>query len=128
MCILAKATEMTTGVWQQVKRSCSDKRSIYNEENKTKEKLSTLVNTIDNFFLLIYYKWWCKHCVILLLKWKHCIASPCHQNEKHAHIFYLHLLYKHLDISRPITAESLPLHIASSLTRTGNLRLWSTSC
>ena len=50
MCILAKATEMTTGVWQQVKRSCSDKRSIYREENKTKEKLSTLVNTRDSFF------------------------------------------------------------------------------
>ena len=40
--------------------------------------------------------------------------------------FYLlttnfHLLHRHLDISRLITAESLPLHIASSQTRTGNL-------
>ena len=30
-------------------------------------------------------------------------------------------LHRHLDISRAITAESSPLHIASSRTRTGNL-------
>ena len=30
-------------------------------------------------------------------------------------------LTEHLDISRAITAESLPLHIASSRVRTGNL-------
>ena len=28
---------------------------------------------------------------------------------------------RHLDISRPITAENSPLHIANSWTRTGNL-------
>ena len=32
-----------------------------------------------------------------------------------------HLLHRHLDISQVITAESSPLHIASSQTRTGNL-------
>ena len=32
-----------------------------------------------------------------------------------------HRLHRHLDISRTITAESSPLHIASSRTRTGNL-------
>ena len=35
--------------------------------------------------------------------------------------YYFHPLYKHLDINRAITAESSPLHIASSRTRTGNL-------
>ena len=35
--------------------------------------------------------------------------------------YHFHPLHRHLDISRAITAESLPLHIASSRTRTGNL-------
>ena len=33
----------------------------------------------------------------------------------------LHLLHRHLAISRAITAESSPLHITSSLIRTGSL-------
>ena len=36
-------------------------------------------------------------------------------------------LYRHLGISREITAESSPLHIASSRTRTGNLWFLSAS-
>ena len=32
--------------------------------------------------------------------------------------YHFHLLHRHLDISRAITAESLPLHIASSRTQT----------
>ena len=35
--------------------------------------------------------------------------------------YHLHPFHRHLDFSRAITAESLPLHIASSRTRTGNL-------
>ena len=35
--------------------------------------------------------------------------------------YHFHLLQKHLDISRAITAESSTLHIASNRTRTGNL-------
>ena len=35
-------------------------------------------------------------------------------------LYHFHLLHRHLDISREITAESSPLHIASSRTRTGN--------
>ena len=35
--------------------------------------------------------------------------------------YHLHPLHRHLDISRVITAESSPLHIESSRTRTGNL-------
>ena len=34
---------------------------------------------------------------------------------------HFHPLHRHLDISRAITAESSPLHIAGSRTRTGNL-------
>ena len=37
--------------------------------------------------------------------------------------YHFHPLHRHSYISRAITAESLPLHIASSRTRTGNL--WS---
>ena len=36
-------------------------------------------------------------------------------------LYHFHPLYRHLDISRVITAESSPLHIAGSRTRTGNL-------
>ena len=35
--------------------------------------------------------------------------------------YHLHPLHRHLDISRLITAESSPLHICSSRTRTRNL-------
>ena len=35
--------------------------------------------------------------------------------------YHFHLLHRHLDISRAITAESSPLHIACSRARTGNL-------
>ena len=34
--------------------------------------------------------------------------------------YHFHPLHRHLDISRAITAESSPLHIASSRTQTGN--------
>ena len=34
---------------------------------------------------------------------------------------HFHLLHRHLDINRAITAGSSPLHIASSRSRTGNL-------
>ena len=36
-------------------------------------------------------------------------------------LYHFHLLHRHLDISRAITAESSPLHIVGSRTRTGNL-------
>ena len=36
-------------------------------------------------------------------------------------LYHFHPLHRHLDISRAITAESSPLHIASSRTRNGNL-------
>ena len=36
-------------------------------------------------------------------------------------LYYFHPLHGHLDISRMIAADSSPLHIASSRTRTGNL-------
>ena len=39
-----------------------------------------------------------------------------------------HTLHRHLDISLGITAESSPLHIAESRTRTGNIWFQSASC
>ena len=41
--------------------------------------------------------------------------------------YHFHPFHRHLDISRAITAESSPLHIASSRTRTGNLWFSSAS-
>ena len=41
--------------------------------------------------------------------------------------YHFHPLHRHLDISRAITAESSPLHIASSQIRTGNLWFLSAS-
>ena len=38
-----------------------------------------------------------------------------------APLYHFHPLHRHLDISRAITPESSPLHIAGSRTRTGNL-------
>ena len=42
-------------------------------------------------------------------------------------LYHLYQLHRHLDISRAVTAESSPQHIASSRTRTQNLRFSSTS-
>ena len=42
--------------------------------------------------------------------------------------YHFYTLYRHLHISQAITAESSPLHIASSWTRSKNLWLLSTSC
>ena len=36
-------------------------------------------------------------------------------------LYHFHPLHRHLDISQAITAESSPLHIGGSRTRTGNL-------
>ena len=44
---------------------------------------------------------------------------------EHLRNYHLHPLHRHLDISRAITAETLPLHIASSWTWNGNLWLLS---
>ena len=41
--------------------------------------------------------------------------------------YHFHTLHRHLDISRAVPAESSPLHIGSSRTRTRNLRSLSTS-
>ena len=43
-------------------------------------------------------------------------------------LYHFHPLYKHLNISRAITAETSPLHIASNRTQTGNLWFPSGSC
>ena len=42
-------------------------------------------------------------------------------------LYHFQPLHRHLDIRRAMTAESSPLHIASSQTRTGNLWFPSTS-
>ena len=42
-------------------------------------------------------------------------------------VYHFHPLHRHLDIRQVITAERLPLHIASSQTRTGNLWFLSAS-
>ena len=42
--------------------------------------------------------------------------------------YLFHKLHRHLDISWAITAESSPVHIASSRTRSGNLWFPSANC
>ena len=42
-------------------------------------------------------------------------------------LYHFHPLHRHLDISRAVTAESSPLHIANSWTWTWNLRFSSAS-
>ena len=42
--------------------------------------------------------------------------------------YHFHSLHRHIDISRVIVAESVPLHIASSWTRTGNHWFPCASC
>ena len=42
-------------------------------------------------------------------------------------LYHFHPLHRHLDINQAITAESSPLHIVCSQTRTGNLWFPSTS-
>ena len=43
-------------------------------------------------------------------------------------LYHFHPLHRHLDISRGITAETSPLHIASSCTGIGNLWFPTASC
>ena len=43
-------------------------------------------------------------------------------------LYHFHLLHRHVDISQAITAESLPMHIASSQTWTRNLFFPNASC
>ena len=62
------------------------------------------------------------------------IHESQHSRGRGRAFFYLltttstHPLHRHLDISWAITAESSPLHIASSQTRTRNLRFPSAGC
>ena len=42
--------------------------------------------------------------------------------------YHFHMLHRHLDISLGITAQSSPLHIADSRTRTGKIWFPSASC
>ena len=60
MCILAKASEVTSGVWQRVMQSCGDKNSIYNEE-KTKEEENT-----EKFLEQTWMEHYVLFCYILL--------------------------------------------------------------
>ena len=47
-------------------------------------------------------------------------SQDCRGRGRGIFYYHFHPLHRHLDISRAITAESSPLHIASSRTRTGN--------
>ena len=51
MCLLAKTTEATSGLWQQVMQKCDDKRSEYSEDNKSKEDESKLDNLLCSFVI-----------------------------------------------------------------------------
>ena len=52
-CILAKATEVTSGVWQRVMRTCGDKKSIYIMGRIKLKKTFTLCFNFWYYFLMI---------------------------------------------------------------------------
>ena len=76
-----------------------------------------------NFFFLFFFSIWVffhEHSRITGLQGKgEGISLTPH--------YHFHSFHRQLDITRAITAESSPLHIASSRTRTGNLWLPSAS-
>ena len=73
-CTLAKVTEVVSGVWQRVKQSYGDKRSIYNGENTIDNLFCSFITNDDAnialYQLVIEMK--TLHCVVLLSKWKTC--------------------------------------------------------
>ena len=73
------------------------------------------ISTKKWYYIPIFFVWvfFHKHSRITWLRGKEGISVT-----PHCHFQLLHI---HLDISRVIIAESSPLHIASSRTRTGNL-------
>ena len=78
--------------------------------------------TFFSFFLVFFSVWvfFHEHSLITGLQGKgEGISLTLHYN--------FHLLHRRLDVSRAITAESSPLHIASSRTRPGNLWFLSAS-
>ena len=85
------------------------------------------------FMITIYiyiYIYICNICICTYTFHKH-LWFTGQQRKKEAisltPLFLFHPLQRHLDISRAITAESLPLPIASIWIRTGNLSLLTTS-
>ena len=67
------------------------------------------------FFCLVFFHWHSRF-TGQQGKWEAISSTPlCH----------FHPLHRHLDISRAITAECSPLHLASSPTQTGNIWLLS---
>ena len=83
---------------------------IKNELNKKNKNINKLRNNIF-FPMLVFFH---EHSRITGLQGKgEGISLIPH--------YHFHPLHRHLDISRAITAESSPLDIASSRTRTGNL-------
>ena len=68
---------------------------------------------LTEWFLFSIEVFFHEHSRITGLKWKgEDVSLTPH--------YHFHPLYRHLDISRAVTAESSPLHIGSSRTRTGN--------
>ena len=85
---------------------CGKKKSTFIENKK--------INNISNDFFFLSGFFFNEHSRITGLQGKgEDISLTPH--------YHFHLLHRHLDISRAITAKSSTLHIASSWTRTGNI-------
>ena len=81
---------------------------------EVKSQLDTLHRFLGFFFFFSVWVFFHEHSRITGLQRKReGISLTSH--------YHFHPLHGHLDISRAITAESLPLRIASSQARTGNL-------
>ena len=103
------------------KKTCTKEHNniLNNDEfNDSGKTMSTIIQIMSTFFF--YPVFFHKHS-----------QSTGQQGKGEAislsPLYHYHPLHKHLDISRTITAERSPLHIASSWARTGNLWLPSTN-
>ena len=107
------AIEMKNNAYKEYIRSGMRHNYYLRLENLTTE-LSNLVHDTKTEYFFSIWVFFHDHSRITGLQRKgESISLTPHYN--------FHPLHRHLDISRAITAESLPLHIASSRARAGNL-------
>ena len=98
--------------------------NIYNANNeldhvKTLTDLSKILDCVDNilFFSFFFFSIW----VFFHERSRFTGQQGKGEGIYLTPLYHFHPLHRHLDISRAITTESSPLHIAGSRTRTGNL-------
>ena len=103
--------------WRFLVKNCKKKSAV--KHSTEKHILLNFVNLSPTFCPILYNN--------PGITWKMAANNPSHpdpgRREKISLTPHYHFqpLHRHLDISRAVTAEGSPLHIASSQTRTGDL-------